>query len=99
MQLHRTSTRTLAIDGYFARVATKARNVILNPLERLDLVKEASVKVSVRAVAEGRMCEETKGGEAVVYGDDDDVGALVDPVVEGPISRVSEYIASSMDID
>lgn len=99
MQLHRAPTRTFAVDRNLARVATKARNVLLDPLERLDLVEEACVEVSVRTVAEGRVCKESKGGEAIVHGDDDDVGALGHPVVEGPISGVAVNVASAMNVD
>jgi len=55
----------------------------------LDLVKEARVEVTVGRVSERRRCEETERGETVIYRHDDNVGALIDPVVERPVPRIA----------
>lgn len=93
MQLRRTAPRTLSVNRHLPRVAAKALDIRLNPLERLDLVEEARVEGPVGGVLQGGGGEEAEGGEAVVDGDGDDVGALVDPVVEGPVCGVSVYVA------
>jgi len=63
--------------------------MFLDPFKGLDLVKEARVEVTVGCVSERRGCEEAERGEAVIYRDDDNVRALVDPVVERPVPRVA----------
>ena len=67
--------------------------MLFDPSKRFNLVQKARVKVAERRVgAEDRMGEETEGFEAIVNRYDDDVGRLVDPVLEWPIARVSEDV-------
>ena len=89
MQLDRASTRTLSIDGNLLRVPAETSNMLLDPFKGLDLVKETRVEVAVGCVSECRRCEEAERGEAVIYRDDDNVGALVNPVVERPVPGVA----------
>jgi hypothetical protein len=93
MQLRRTAPRALPIDRHLPRIAAEALDIRLDPLERLDLVEEARVEVAIGGFLQGGGGEEAEGGEAVVDGDGDDVGALIDPVVEGPVCGVSVYVA------
>ena len=89
MQLDRASTRTLSIDGNLLRVPAVTSNMLLDPFKGLDLIKEARVEVPVGCVSERRRCEEAERGEAVIYRDNDNVGALVDPMVKRPVPGVA----------
>ena len=89
MQLDRASTRTLSIDSNLLGIPTEASNMFLDPFKGLDLVKKARVEVPVGCVSERRRCEEAERGETVVYRDGDNVGALIDPVVERPVPRIA----------
>ena len=93
MQLDRASTRALSIDGNLLRVPTETSNMFLHPFKGLDLVKEARIEVTVGRVSERRRCEETERGETVIHRDDDNVGALIDPVVERPVPGIAVDIA------
>ena len=67
----------------------------LDPLECLDLVAETHVEVAVGGVAERRGGKETQRGEAIVDGNDHDVCALINPMIERPVSWVTENVAYS----
>ena len=43
------------------------------------------------------MREESEGIEAVVDGNDDDVGNLVDPAIKRPVSRITFGVAFKME--
>mmetsp|Transcript_120775 Transcript_120775/g.376084 ORF Transcript_120775/g.376084 Transcript_120775/m.376084 type:complete len:459 (+) Transcript_120775:183-1559(+) len=66
-------TRGLAEDGHARRVAAEGRRVLLDPLERGDVVEEAPISGRARRVAapERVAAEETKGAEAVLHHKDD----------------------------
>ena len=94
MQLHTTPTRALSIDGDFASVATERRDMPLHPAKGFNLVEKPGVKVTEgRVGTEFRVREETEGAETIVDRNDDNVGGLVNPVLEGPECRISEDIS------
>lgn len=93
VELNGASARALAVDRHFLGVAAEATDVRLHPLKRLHLVEESCVEVPVSGVPQGGSSEKSERGEPVVHRDDDHVGALVDPVVEGPVRRISVDIA------
>ena len=88
------TTCTLAVDCDTVWVPTEGADVLVNPSERLQLVLEPSIEVTIRRVGELRCRKEAEGIESVVYGHNNDVGALVDPTVEWPVPRVAKDITS-----
>jgi len=89
VKLDRAPTCTLSIDGNLPWVPTKVANVFLDPSKGLNLVEEACVKVAVGRVPERRCCKKAKRRQPIIHRDDNDVWALVDPVVKGPIPGVA----------
>lgn len=98
MELYRGSTGALSVDGHSRWVAPERGDVLPHPLERKKLVVETCIVVTQPGIAEFWDRDETEGGEAVVYRDDNDVGALLDPVLEGPVRRISLYISCQTNL-
>ena len=73
VELDRRPSRTLPIDCNLAGVAAERVNVLLNPLERLDLVVEARIEVAEALAGDLRGSVEADRVESVVHGRDDDV--------------------------
>ena len=70
----------------------------LNPAEGHALVLEARVEIAERGIVrELGSRKETNRVQAIVDGSDDDVGRLVNPVVEWPVSRVSVHIPCQVE--
>ncbi len=99
MELHRGSSRALPVDSYPRRIPAERSNMSLDPFKSLCLVKKANIEVSIDSVREFWDSEEPEGRKTVIDGDDDDIGALMDPIVEWKGGGVAVNVASSMDID
>mmetsp|Transcript_667 Transcript_667/g.2802 ORF Transcript_667/g.2802 Transcript_667/m.2802 type:complete len:371 (+) Transcript_667:809-1921(+) len=84
---HRAATCRLTPQCNASRITTKARDVLLNPFEALDLVAQASVR-GHRVVT--RRLHEAEQSEAVLKRDDDNI-ALLDHLVK------SSNVNSSLD--
>jgi len=93
MERNWAPSSTLPIDRHPLRVAPKVSNVLFHPSQRLDLVEESNIKISIGRISQLRDAKEAKGWEAVVYWNDDEVGALVDPMLERKALRVAEDVA------
>ena len=99
MQLNGPRAGALPVNGHLARVAAKRVDVLLDPLERLDLVVQGDVGIAYAFARELGRGEETQRVQAVVDGDDDDVRGLVHPVIEGPVTRVAEDVCAAVDVE
>lgn len=88
------TTCTLAIDRDTVWVTTKGTDILVNPSERLYLVQDSSIEVTIRRIRELWRRKEAKGIEAVVHRHNNDVGALVDPTIEWPVPWVPIDITS-----
>lgn len=94
MQFDGGTTRTLAIDRDTVWITTKGTDILVNPSERLYLVQDSSIEVAVCRIRELWRRKEAKRIEAVIDRHDNDIGALVDPVIEWPVPWVAIDITS-----
>lgn len=95
----RGCTSTLAVDRNLARVASKSRDVRLDPSHCLRLILYPDVEIAQRGVAgEGRVGEEAEGVQPVINRDDHDVGDLMDPVVVWQAGGVAVIIACKVQL-
>jgi hypothetical protein len=78
----------LTVDRHFTRVAAECADVGLHPFKGLHLVEETGVEGADLGSRECGMGEEAEDGEAVVDRDDDDIGRLVDPMIERPFKSL-----------
>lgn len=99
MKLHRRPSRTLPIDSHPRRIPAERSDMSLDPFEGLYLVKKACIKVPTGSVCEFRDSKEPEGRKAVVDGDDDNVGTLMDPTVEWKVGGVTVNVASAVDVN
>ncbi len=99
MKLYRGPSCTLSVDRHPRRIPAERSDILLDPFEGLYLVKKAHIKVSIGGVCEFRNSKEPEGRKAVVDGDDDNVGTLMDPMVEWKVSGVTVNVASAVDVN
>ena len=67
MELHRSTTCALAVDGNFSWVTTEGFYVFLDPLQSLNLVQKAGVGIANLWVSKFGRGEEAEAVESVVY--------------------------------
>lgn len=94
VKLDGRTTCTLAVDRDTVWVTTKGADVLVDPSERLYLVQETSIEVTIRRIRELWRRKEAKGIEAVVHGHNNDAGTLVNPAIKWPVPRISKDITS-----
>lgn len=93
MQLYRTAASALSVNRDLVRIASERIDIAFHPFKSLYLVLESCVEVTVGRILELGHGQEPEGVKTVVNGDDNHVGTLVNPVVKGPISRVTIDVA------
>lgn len=91
-------TSTLSVDCDARRIAAECLNVLLDPAQGFELVEDANVQVPRRGIREFRRGEEAQSSQAVVDRHDDNIWALLYPMIEGKADRVAVSIAATVDV-
>lgn len=89
----------LSVNGNHVGVTAEVVDVLLHPLQGLNLVQETGIVIRNSPTGEVRVGKESESRQTVVDRDDDDLLTLVDPVIVGQSGRISEDIAPSVDVE
>ena len=97
--LDTTSTGALAHDGQVVRIAAESRDVVVNPLDRRQLVINALVSGAAVAIlfGQGRMGEEAQQAEAVIDGHEDDAALCPGFPIESRIIAAAAGVCATVD--
>ena len=98
MKKNRGSTGTLSVYGNHSRITAKVIDIVVDPIQGLHLIQEADVVISDTTPGELWMGQESESRQTVVDGDNDDLLALVNPVIERPTFWVPIEVAPSMNV-
>ena len=93
VKFNRASARALSIDSDLIRIATKIRYVPLDPSQGFNLIQKTSIEITNGCVSECRRCKEPERWQTVVYWDNNNILALMNPMIKGPVGRIAKKIA------
>ena len=98
MKKDRGSTGTLPIYGDRSGITAEVIDIVVDPIQGLHLIQEADVVISDTTPGELWMGQESESRQTVVDGYNDDLLALVNPVIERPIFWVPVDVTPSMNV-
>ena len=99
MHLDAPCSGTLTIYRHFTGVASECCDIILHPAQCEYLILKPDIEITEQWVrSELRVSEETEGVQPVIYGDDNNVRGLIDPMLKWPVSRVTRDVTCNSSI-
>lgn len=89
----------LSVDGDFVGITAEVVDVVLDPVQGLNLIQETDVVIRNSSTGEIGMGEESESSQTIVDRDDNNLLALMDPMIVGQGGGVSEDITTSVDVE
>lgn len=87
------STSALSVNSDLTGITAKTRYVLPEPSQGFNLIQETSIEITNGGVSERGARKEAERWQTVVYWGDDNIRTLMDPMIEGPASRITRKIA------